>query len=594
MTASAIPVAAFRFTADATSAINSTKSLATAVANLDKTSLQNIDSAIGGLTKRFAGLLPVIGVATLANFARSAIQAADAVGDAADRIGVSASALSRLKYVAEQSDVGFEDLTNSLKKYEVGLSNAARGEGKAGEALALLNLSARELKGLALEDQLARIADEFNRVSNPVDRTRIATELFEKSGDKLVPLLARGSAGIRELMEEADRLGITLDDKATKALDRSAKALDRFWSAAKSGISNFAGSIVAEVFGSGDELLDKEAQLKRLQDLLDRNAQGGSRNLSAENLKATQDEIAALEVQIARMRELQRLQSGVGSLSGGPSRRTSGAAVSAVEEIDLQAFRDFEAGLTARQRVRERDRQEQLRAAQQLESDIYKVQVDFAAASMDAHTEVERQITAVTIAELDRRSEAARNSRNREVEEARAAEEKKRQFYSATMDAATTLLTAYGGKYASIARAILAIDKAKAIKAAFMNTREAVTKALAGSAPPWNFISAAAVAAAGAVQIAAIASTVLGGGNSAPALGAPHNPVFTESAGGNDDRSAADQQTNQVIVMGNFYGNKEAFEQLWNQFFDRINNRNGQLIAPTSRQAQDIVKKRAP
>lgn len=82
------------------------------------------------------------------------------------------------------------------------------------------------------------------------------------------------------------------------------------------------------------------------------------------------------------------------------------------------------------------------------------------------------------------------------------------------------------------------VGKAVALTQAGINVGEAITKALAGSPPPFNFIAAATVAAAGLIQIRKIASakTIGGGGG-----GVPSSPSsnFHEDRQARNDRLAA-------------------------------------------------------
>lgn len=74
-------------------------------------------------------------------------------------------------------------------------------------------------------------------------------------------------------------------------------------------------------------------------------------------------------------------------------------------------------------------------------------------------------------------------------------------------------------------------NKGAAIASALINTSVGVTKAFAELAPPFSFITAAAITAAGLAQVASIRSTSKDGGGSAPSVSAP------VSSGGGDDGS---------------------------------------------------------
>lgn len=80
-------------------------------------------------------------------------------------------------------------------------------------------------------------------------------------------------------------------------------------------------------------------------------------------------------------------------------------------------------------------------------------------------------------------------------------DERKKNFAS-TLQFISTLSTAKNAE-------LRAIGKAGSLASAYINTAEAVTKALASAPPPFNFLLAGAVGAAGAAQIAVIAGVQL-------------------------------------------------------------------------------------
>lgn len=77
----------------------------------------------------------------------------------------------------------------------------------------------------------------------------------------------------------------------------------------------------------------------------------------------------------------------------------------------------------------------------------------------------------------------------------------------AEKNAKEQLAFAYLGAIANLSDQIFKTNKATAIANAIVNTYEGVTKALGSAPPPYNFILAALVAAAGAIQIRNIANT---------------------------------------------------------------------------------------
>jgi hypothetical protein len=80
-------------------------------------------------------------------------------------------------------------------------------------------------------------------------------------------------------------------------------------------------------------------------------------------------------------------------------------------------------------------------------------------------------------------------------------------------------------RHKKLSKAVFAANKALSISTAIMNTKQAVTKALASAPPPLNFVEAGIVSAAGLAQVAGIASQSFGGGAMGGAVGGASGSV---------------------------------------------------------------------
>lgn len=583
-----IPVAAFEIRAGNVQALSKTAEVRSALEGLAGINLGKLDSGFANLGATIGRFVPALTAVGIANFALSAVKAADAIGDAAERAGLSVETFSRLQHVAQQSDIEFTELTGSIRKYQNGLSDAIRNTGSMRGALGDLNLNARELARLPLEQQLERISDAFRDNVSQVDKTRVATDLFGKSGQALIPLLNRGSAGIRELNAEADRLGITLDTRAVQAIDRGTKALDKWTTAAKNAVASGIGNFLADIFGTGDELTDLEEKMAGLQaslkffDRPNQNATGAQR---VRDIKAAIEE---LEPRLQVLRDLQRLQSGE-SISSGPTRRR----IDPVQEFQVTLKKINEDQIEFDNIMAEIARKRADEAVK-LQDMIAAGQQDVREEAVSAEEAAQKQITAIVKEQLAERSEAARNERDYERSQEEELQAQLLNIRQQGALAAQSLLTAYGGKFAGIARGILIIEKSMAIKSIVMDTQAAMMKVIKQYGAPWGYALAAGVAVYGAARVAAVASTVAGG-DSSPAIGSPHNPVYTQP-GSTDDPTLGGSPTDQggqrivqLIVQGNVFSGRESVDYFIEQLQNRINEYDTVIINPTSRQARELI-----
>ncbi|MDX1901890.1 MAG: hypothetical protein SFW66_07810 [Gammaproteobacteria bacterium] len=200
-----------------------------------KAAFASLKSNVGGVTSYLGGLktqlLALAGVAGFGALVVSAIRAGDEVAKLSQKLGASTEALSQYRHVAELSNVAFESLTKGWQLMEKNVSLATQGIGPAKDALKELGLSASDLKKLKPEAQFEILADAMEQVKNPADKVRLAMQVFGKAGADLIPVMQGGSAAIRAAREEADRLGLTLDQAAARDMEEANDAMMRLKSA---------------------------------------------------------------------------------------------------------------------------------------------------------------------------------------------------------------------------------------------------------------------------------------------------------------------------------------------------------------------------
>lgn len=286
------------------------------MANIVELIIRTVDQSSGPLGNVARGLVNVRTVAAgvgaaisavkLKDFLVSSFQAADQLSDAAKRANVAIETFSRLAYVAEQNDIEFGEFTNSLKFTNKAISDLAAGaKGPAKDAFDFLQISAKQLQGLSIDKQLGIIADQFRRIRDPADQTRTAIDLFGRSGTALIPLLNQGSAGIKDLTAEADRLGITMSGQSAAGVD----ALDSAIKKLKNTISGFGkrivGNLALATVGTDDPLIELERRAKFINMRINsiyQSASGGPLGAGArKDVEALNAELGETERQILRL-----------------------------------------------------------------------------------------------------------------------------------------------------------------------------------------------------------------------------------------------------------------------------------------------------
>ena len=177
------------------------------------------------------------GATALGFLVKKSIDAAAEMDDLAQKTGVSVEALSRLQYAAGLE--GVEDLAGSLQKL-------AKNIAENGDTFAALGINVKTATGelRTTEDVIGDIAEVFAKSADGTRKAAIAQELFGKTGAQLIPLLNRGKAGLKELYEEADRLGITISSNTSKAADDFNNNLYRLTSTVKGAVNQITAGLL--------------------------------------------------------------------------------------------------------------------------------------------------------------------------------------------------------------------------------------------------------------------------------------------------------------------------------------------------------------
>ena len=140
----------------------------------------------------------------------SIIAGAKALGDTgfayiqmSRRTGMAVESLSALNYAAQRTGTSLESAETGVKHMQQALSDAAHGGVAASMAFVDLSLDVDELARLSPDEQFKQIAAAIAGIQTPAERTRLAMQLFGRSGTEIIPL----AQNFDRLSEEARRTG---------------------------------------------------------------------------------------------------------------------------------------------------------------------------------------------------------------------------------------------------------------------------------------------------------------------------------------------------------------------------------------------------
>lgn len=166
------------------------------------------------------GIIAMLGALDVA--VKKSVDKMEELGKSAQQIGVTVEALSRLEFAARKAGVSADELSQGIKLFSR-QAGEIRSAIEPADAFALtlrnLGVSLTGSNGKVRETtaMLLNLADRFARMPDGVQKTRMAIELFGRSGAEMIPFLNQGRDKIQEFMDASDRMGATIDKKATQS-----------------------------------------------------------------------------------------------------------------------------------------------------------------------------------------------------------------------------------------------------------------------------------------------------------------------------------------------------------------------------------------
>ncbi|GHC66627.1 tail tape measure protein [Limoniibacter endophyticus] len=234
-----------------------------------KTMVVRLDKQMAGLAATFGkGLFAGVAAGGLLGIVTNVNNIADSiarVGDASRMAGLSFKSFQELSYVAQQTRIPIDSITDGIKELQLRADEfAVTGKGSAAEAFQRLGLTPAEVK--------ERLKDPAELLNTIIDRTRVLgdtaagirifDELFGGTGgERMVSLLEIGGDGIRRMTEEANRFGQVLDDR----IIRDAEEVNRQFSMLSTKIGNDLRSAIVSATSVWFRFLDSFMDFKNQQ-----------------------------------------------------------------------------------------------------------------------------------------------------------------------------------------------------------------------------------------------------------------------------------------------------------------------------------------
>ena len=173
----------------------------------------------------------------------------DAIDKMSARVGISAEKLQEWSYAAKNNGSSAEKLEDGLKDLSKHIVEIASGKDTTSSAATLfqaLGISVKDAKGnlRSTEVVFQELADAIQRNEDPALRASMAMAVLGEGGRQLVPMLSQGSAGLKEMGQQARAMGIVMSEEDVAAAASLQTSLDNM-KAVFTSVSNTIGAKLA-------------------------------------------------------------------------------------------------------------------------------------------------------------------------------------------------------------------------------------------------------------------------------------------------------------------------------------------------------------
>lgn len=137
-----------------------------------------------------------------------------ALSDTSAQVGINTTELQRLQYAAEMTGSSADTVNKALLEQSKIMREASLNSGAPfNVALQEIGLSIKDIQNLDPAARFGTIGEALGKVSDQGRQSALSLALFGGEGAKILPLALEGTAGIRAMGDEAQRLGFVLGEE---------------------------------------------------------------------------------------------------------------------------------------------------------------------------------------------------------------------------------------------------------------------------------------------------------------------------------------------------------------------------------------------
>lgn len=216
-----------------------------------------ISDASGKVAQATRGLSTAAGgaLAGIAGLAIKSAAAADDLNTLAKQTGISTAELQKMQYASDLVDVSVDTITGAMTKMK---KNMASTSVDTQAAFQRIGVSVTDANGQlrSSTDVFYEVLQGLSKISNETERDVVAMQLFGKSADELAGIVDDGGAALKSLGEEAEQLGLILDQETLDSLNNVNDQVDKLKAKANGEIAKSGAKALEALMPVFEKVLD--------------------------------------------------------------------------------------------------------------------------------------------------------------------------------------------------------------------------------------------------------------------------------------------------------------------------------------------------
>lgn len=194
-------------------------------------------------------MVATAGAAAMGAMIKKSLETADAIGKAADVIGISTDALQEYRHAARIAGVSTSLMDNSFKAFSKRVGEARNETGAL--VTFLKKFDEQLLKNIqnagSTEEALNLFMDRMGRTADQTDRAALAAAAFSRSGLVLTNMVKDGAAGLEKMRQEARDLGIVMDEQLIRQSEKANDEIEKLTRVLKVQFMSAAVGLAPEI-----------------------------------------------------------------------------------------------------------------------------------------------------------------------------------------------------------------------------------------------------------------------------------------------------------------------------------------------------------